>query len=110
MATRLAAFIQQEHSLHFDKVVFWSDSQTALGWIKSDARKYQSFVAHRITEIIDRTSPTDWKWVPTEQNVADEAIRSKRQDELENSSRWFQVPKFLRQPETEWPLPKKPDG
>ena len=73
-------------------------------------KPYQPYVAHRIAEILVSTSPTDWRWVPTEQNVADEATRSKRQDELENSSRCFQGPEFLRQPETERPLPKIPDG
>lgn len=87
MAIRLAAFIQREHNIQIDRVVFWSVSQTALSWIKSDARKYQSYVAHRIAEILDNTSPTDWRWIPTDLNVADEATRSKKQETLENSSR-----------------------
>ncbi|XP_043485170.1 uncharacterized protein LOC122513008 [Leptopilina heterotoma] len=109
MATRLAEFIQQEHNIVFDKTIFWPDSQTALGWIQSDARKYQPFVAHRIAEILDKSSPTDWRWVPTELNVADDATRSKKQETLHNTSRWFQGPEFLRQPESEWPQPKTLD-
>lgn len=31
MASRLTAFIKEEHSVSIDKTVFWSDSQTVLG-------------------------------------------------------------------------------
>ncbi|XP_051172885.1 uncharacterized protein LOC127289150 [Leptopilina boulardi] len=110
MAARLAAFVRKEHNLNIDKVVFWSDSQTALSWIKSDARKYLPFVAHRIAEILDITSPTDWRWVPTKDNVADLATRSKIDEKLDQSSRWFQGPDFLYRPETEWPAQKTQDG
>lgn len=109
MATRLALFIKKEHSLHVKKVVFWSDSQTVLGWVRSDARKYHPFVAHRIAEILDSTSPTDWRWVPTAENVADEATRNKSQEILQNLSRWLNGLKFLYKSEDEWPVQKAVD-
>lgn len=95
--------------IRFAEGVFWSDSQAVLKWIRSDARRYQTFVAHRIAEILDQTSPTDWRWIPTELNVADDATQSKKQDNLENTSLWFQGPEFLWRPEIEWPHPKTID-
>ncbi|XP_043482111.1 uncharacterized protein LOC122511116 [Leptopilina heterotoma] len=109
MAARLSTFIRQEHKTQLDRVVFWSDSQTVLGWIRSDARKYQPFVAHRIAEILDVTSTNEWRWIPTEQNIADDATRSKNQEPLKQTSRWFQGPSFLKLEETEWPVQKMPD-
>lgn len=109
MAVRLANLIKNEHRMQINRTVFWSDSQTVLAWIQSDAKKYYAFVSHQIAEILDSTATTDWRWVPTRENVADDATRSKGQEELQDSSRWYREPGFLRLQESEWPVQKKTD-
>ncbi|XP_043478271.1 uncharacterized protein LOC122508789 [Leptopilina heterotoma] len=86
----------------------WSDWEEE-AWIKTDARKYHPFVAYRIAKILDSTATTDWRWVPTRENVADDATRSKGQEELQDSSIWYQGPGFLRLQESEWPVQKTTD-
>uniref|UniRef100_A0A1I8NKI2 Uncharacterized protein n=1 Tax=Musca domestica TaxID=7370 RepID=A0A1I8NKI2_MUSDO len=103
LGTRLLCTIEKEHSVKVSRRICWSDSSTVINWINSDNRRYKPFVAHRITEILDSTRPTDWKWLPTNLNVADETTRAKRNIEFSFYSRWYQGPQFLHQPEEDWP-------
>ncbi len=83
-------------------VTLWSDS-TVLTWICSDSCRYKVFVANRITEILDYTTPEQWRYVNTGNNVADDITRGKRLAELSPTSRWVRVPPFLILPPHQWP-------
>ena len=83
--------------------VFWTDSKTALSWLNSDHRKYSQFVAFRVTEILEFSSVKECRWIPSKQNVADEATKWSKFPEISNSCIWFQGPEFLTYSETEWP-------
>ncbi|XP_033226851.1 uncharacterized protein LOC117179303 [Belonocnema kinseyi] len=103
MGSRLAETIITQHTLKIRKRIFWTDSTTVLNWIRSDARKYQPFVAHRLAEVLDLTSVNEWRWVPTKINVADDATRDTEHIEIDSSCRWFTGPEFLLKKEQEWP-------
>lgn len=102
LGTRLAENIKASQRLTFEKQVFWSDSKTVMGWINSEVRQYNQFVSFRIGEILESTDPNQWRWVPSKQNVADEATKSKEIPVLSNDSRWFKAPKFLYDEENTW--------
>ena len=57
------------------KEVFWTDSQVVLGYIRNNARCFHVFVANRVQQIRDSSSPSQWQYVRTEENPADEASR-----------------------------------
>lgn len=103
LGIRLAQSIAESLSIRFTKRCFWTDSQDVLCWINSDHRRYSQFVAHRVSEILDITESTDWFWVPTKLNVADDATKWSTQPDLSNESRWFKGPSFLCKSEEEWP-------
>lgn len=103
LATRLCATIMASHSVRVDAVRMWTDSSTVLSWICSDHRRYKPFVAHRISEILETTEEANWRWVPTNENVADDATRTVYPPKFEPRSRWVKGPEFLRRPESEWP-------
>ncbi|GBP90845.1 hypothetical protein EVAR_37367_1 [Eumeta japonica] len=69
---------------------------------KRGARAYKPSVAHRLAEIEEETKTTEWRWVPTAHNVADDATREPPAD-FDQAHRWFRGPEFLRHPEEEWP-------
>lgn len=75
IGVRLMKFILCRHTLKVGRVVLWSDSKTVLAWIRSDHRRYRQFVACRVGEIISKSKPEHWRWVPTRENVADEATK-----------------------------------
>ncbi|XP_065356143.1 uncharacterized protein LOC135950534 [Calliphora vicina] len=103
MGTILMGTILKEHSIKVSRIVCWSDSSSVISWIGSESRRYKPFVAHRITEILDSTSPADCRWLPTNLNVADETTRMKSLVDFSDDCRWFKGPKFLYDCEDEWP-------
>ncbi|XP_055601508.1 uncharacterized protein LOC129750567 [Uranotaenia lowii] len=106
LATRLATFIKEGHTLTIDKIVFWSDSSTVLALIRSDHRRYKQFVACRVSEVLTTTTIADWRWISTKLNVADLATKWGQGGQLNSNSPWFQGPEFLKLDEQHWPKPK----
>ncbi|XP_055550574.1 uncharacterized protein LOC129733051 [Wyeomyia smithii] len=108
IGVRLAKTIVKEHTLRFDEVIFWSDSKTVMAWIHSDHRKYRQFVACRVGEILLKSEATQWRWIPTKENVADDATKWGKGPCLSSNNRWFQGPSFLHQTEKQWPSWSEP--
>ncbi|XP_055615057.1 uncharacterized protein LOC129761362 [Toxorhynchites rutilus septentrionalis] len=100
---RLMKTLCSSHSLPIKRRVFWTDSKTVLAWINSDHRRYRQFVACRIGEILTKSNTDEWMWIPTKQNVADEATKWGKGPSLDPESRWFVGPQFFRGPEVSWP-------
>ncbi|XP_037030375.1 uncharacterized protein LOC119070165 [Bradysia coprophila] len=97
LGNRFAESILQSHySLDFEKIIFWCDSKTVLFWLNTEPRRYSQFVAFRLGEILDSKINAQWRWIPSEFNVADEATKTETLPELSSSSRWFAGPEFLR--------------
>ncbi|UYV63128.1 hypothetical protein LAZ67_2003231 [Cordylochernes scorpioides] len=84
LGTRFAALLLSELRLtKVDREVFWSDSKTALAWIRSEAGRYKEFVANRVGEIQEAKKETDWSWVPISENPADIAPRFETFENIE---------------------------
>ncbi|XP_058064652.1 uncharacterized protein LOC131214287, partial [Anopheles bellator] len=54
-----------------DETHWWSDSQVALTWIRSDNSRWDVFVKNRVAKVQTATATTDWHYVPTKLNPAD---------------------------------------
>ncbi|XP_058827306.1 uncharacterized protein LOC131687250 [Topomyia yanbarensis] len=104
MGARLAHSIIQGLDIDVSQCVFWTDSRNALSWICADHRRYSQFVAARVSEILDLTNASDWRWVPTKSNVADEGTKWQRRPSFTSESRWFHGPEFLWKQAEEWPI------
>ncbi|XP_053691802.1 uncharacterized protein LOC128740289 [Sabethes cyaneus] len=103
IGARLASDIIQTHKLKFVQKYFWTDSRNVLCWLNSDHRKFNQFVAVRISEMLELTEPSEWNWVPTKLNVADDATKWQTLPDLTPTSRWFRGPEFLWGPTKRWP-------
>ena len=90
-------------ALNVSNVVFWSDSVDVLWCLRNGSRRFKPFVANRVAEIQSLTSSTQWRYVSTENNPADLATRSVTASGLACSEIWWQGPKLLKKPESEWP-------
>jgi hypothetical protein len=55
-----------------------------------------------VAEIQESWSPSSWRYVPSEENPADDLSRGITVEEL-SSGRWINGPSFLSKPKTEWP-------
>ncbi|XP_063828939.1 uncharacterized protein LOC135078268 [Ostrinia nubilalis] len=105
LGCRLARTAADEYQLKADRRVFWSDSKTVLAWLRAGPRSFKPFVAHRVAEIEEDTQAKEWRWVPTQQNVADDATRGAPVNFTQHH-RWFTGPKFLYEPADSWPAEK----
>ena len=103
LATRLDRMMLQELTVNIASSTFWTDSTCVLRYIENKDKRFQTFVANRISSILDQSTPQQWRYVDTTLNPADEASRGMTVDALLTSVRWTQGPPFLLQPEDEWP-------
>ncbi|XP_046868771.1 uncharacterized protein LOC124461276 [Drosophila willistoni] len=103
LGTRLMNAVKSGHCMETEDAILWTDAKTVLRWICSTHRRYKQFVGNRVTEILESTDASQWRWVPTADNVADEATRPQGQVDFSQKSRWMCGPKFLQQPQDLWP-------
>ena len=98
VSVKISAILQRE--LEYDQIteVFWTDSKVVIGYISNDARRFHIFVANRVQQIRDHTSPSQWKYVETDLNPADDASHGLYAKDLIKNSRWWNGPHFLWKP------------
>jgi hypothetical protein len=100
LAVKMHATLKREIRMSFSQTFFWTDSMIVLQYIRSRTKRFQTFVANRVTLIHEVTSPEDWRHVPTRMNPADDASRGVDADDI---ARWIEGPNFLRHPMDTWP-------
>ncbi|XP_057377943.1 uncharacterized protein LOC130699905 [Daphnia carinata] len=103
LAVRLVNYLLKEMTLPISSVFFWVDAMTVLRWIHANHRRYNVFVANRISEILDSTTPQQWRHIPGILNPADECSRGLCPSELDPNHRWYRGPEFLAMPPEHWP-------
>ncbi|XP_055714978.1 uncharacterized protein LOC129809187 [Phlebotomus papatasi] len=108
MASRLTDVVTKTLDIKISEKFFWCDSKTVISWIKSSDKRFTQFVAWRVGEIRELTDSREWNWIPTAQNVADEATRSSGKCDMNPNSRWFNGPSFLKQDKCFWPKDNNP--
>ncbi|XP_032226970.1 uncharacterized protein LOC116610275 [Nematostella vectensis] len=78
LATSLDKMITQEIDLPLAKSTFWTDSTCVIRYIENRKKRFQVFVANRVAAILDESDPTQWRYVDTANNPADEVSRGSR--------------------------------
>lgn len=71
--------------------------------MENKGRRYQTFVANRVSAISEQSSPIQWKYVETNLNPTDDASRGLTVDAIVGSNCWCMGPCFLWQNEESWP-------
>ena len=100
---KLAQFIKEEQNFSFDTIVYWTDSTTVLSWINSSESRHKIFMAIRISIILSTSTVSQWRYVPTDLNPADDGTRGIPVSNFTSETRWLKGPDFLlKNPET-WP-------
>ncbi|XP_055585157.1 uncharacterized protein LOC129738006 [Uranotaenia lowii] len=105
LGTRLMTFVTEGHSIPIHDRFYWTDSNTVLSWISSDHRRYRSYVACRVGEILRVSTEKEWNWVPSKFNVADIATKWGNGPNFDTDSSWFRGPSFLYTDEEPWVKP-----
>ena len=102
MGAELTEKINKATHNTFTDAVYLSDSMTTLWWIKA-AKPLKTYVANRLCTILDTSTPSQWRHVPTDQNPADLPTRTLNVAKLKASDLWKYGPEFLRYQEKHWP-------
>lgn len=90
-------------TLNLEEVLFFSDSKIVLQWLRISPHKLKTFVANRVVEILEKTSPTSWNHIQSELNPADIASRGSLASSLVDHALWWHGPTFLLTPVSCWP-------
>lgn len=81
---------------------FWTDSMIVLSYINNPAKRYQVFVANRLSVIHAGSRTVQWWHVGTKENPADHVSRGMTAQNLVACKNWVQGPLFLWQEEGQW--------
>ena len=86
-----------------ESVYAWVDSLVVLSWLSGNPRRFKTFVGNRVSEIMDLIPPGHWNHVQGSDNPADCASRGLYPKELKNHETWWYGPRWLREPQSQWP-------
>ena len=89
--------LQKALNLSITDTVFWTDSTTVLSYIENRATRFHRFVSNRLEIIHDGSSPSQWRYVSSGLNPADDSSRGRQ------TRRWLEGPAFLWKDDKEWP-------
>lgn len=103
LGAQLAGAVCRTLRCVIDRKIFWTDSSIALSWLSMRFDKLKTFVANRVGTILELTSGSEWRHVPTQFNPADLASRGIDASKINDNKLWWNGPTFLCKPETLWP-------
>ena len=102
IGARLTEYVIRSLSLQPDSVRLWTDSAVALAWIRSNPRRWGTFVSNRVVEVQQKFPPECWRHCPGESNPADLPSRGCSVKKMQKDL-WQRGPAWLELPEPEWP-------
>lgn len=104
LSVRVDKMLRLELQLKLKNSAFWTDSQTVLKYIANEHARFHTFVANRVSFIQENSSLSQWRFVGTKSNPADDASRGLTVNKFVQCRRWVEGPTFLSKPEDEWPV------
>ena len=84
------------------KDYYWTDSKVVLGFISNESRRFHTYVANRVQLIHEHTTPSQWHYVETALNTADEGSRGMSPKDFVEKAAWITGPDFLKEPVKSW--------
>ncbi|XP_075163061.1 uncharacterized protein LOC142235687 [Haematobia irritans] len=84
----------------------WCDSTIVLAWLAKPPCYWNTFVANRVSKIIEVVNASRWFHIDTEHNPADIASRGLPPLELLENELWWKGPYWLSKPMATWPESK----
>ncbi|XP_038066468.1 uncharacterized protein LOC119736528 [Patiria miniata] len=104
IAVKMDQMLRRELRVQVKGSTFWTDSTVVLQYISNQSKRLQTFVANRVATIHDGSTASQWRYVNTQQNPADDASRGLDAQSMLDKIRWRKGPDFLWQTEDSWPV------
>jgi hypothetical protein len=103
LLARLISNIQDIIKIKVDTVHYWTDSTIVLAWLAGSPGSFKTFVANRVSEILNLSNMQNWNHVNSADNPADIISRGVYPPELLTNNLWFTGPHWLSQNPDGWP-------
>ena len=91
VASNLDCVVRRELDIELMKSTFWTDSMITLAYIRSDSRRFKTFVANRVSLIRENSTPDQWCHIVGYDNPADILSRGCNVSKLPTV--WFEGPR-----------------
>ena len=99
LRTRLARFVKNQQNIVFKENVYWCDRTAVPAWIKSPD-KLKIYVANRVREIQNNSSPDNWRHISGKNDPADHVFREIDPNDVVKL--WLTSPPFLYESKDIW--------
>ncbi|XP_075157593.1 uncharacterized protein LOC142230856 [Haematobia irritans] len=103
LLSRLLKSIRQHLHFPVSEINLWSDSTITLAWLEKPPFHWKTFVANKVSEIIENVGNAKWRHVPTQENPADMGTGGCTPLELNSSELWWNGPQWLVRSTEFWP-------
>ena len=102
LSIKMSQLIKRELELNDVKSIrehFWPDSQLVVSYINIESKKFKKFVGNSVQLIYDNSNTSQWRYIDTKSNPADDASRGLNVTNTKKVQSWYNGPAFLWQPE-----------
>lgn len=107
LGSQLATHVSSALKIDSKAIYLWTDSKTALQWLRMDPNTLQVLAHNYVTKILKKRETCRVRWIAGEENPADIPTRPKTVDDLlDRIQLWTFGPPFLHEEEQKWPTLK----
>ena len=107
VAIKMDKLLRKELELELQESIFWTDSTAVLKYLNSESTRFKTFVANRVSAILDHSRTSQWRYINTTLNPADLVSRGQTVEAFLKNESWLSGPSFLLSSQDQWP--KNPD-
>ena len=75
LSVKIEVLIRRKLYIEWKNETFWTDSKVVLGYMNNNTKTFKIFVANRIQQIHEGSNVSQWRYVPSKMNPADDASR-----------------------------------
>ena len=107
LLAKLLDSVKTTLNFSLSQIYAWSDSKIVLAWLDGSPRGLQTYVANRVSQMMEPLPSSVWRHVPTATNPADCASRGMLPQDLLHHSFWWDGPPWLLLEPSAWPVSHK---
>jgi hypothetical protein len=103
VGVKMGVALVHELKIEISEVFYHTDSTSVLHFLNNSHSRFPIFIANRVHAILELSSVSHWRYVPSELNPADIASRGLSMHQPEQVRKWLNGPQFLSGEESTWP-------
>lgn len=103
LLSKLLSKTLSDLKININCITAWTDSSIVLQWMRCQPNRLQTFLANRVSDILNNKDINSWRHVPGVDNPADCASRGIDPRMLINHPLWWTGPAWLEQSHSSWP-------